>query len=496
MAKILGQLERAQYENIVGSPSTALAVGRFWVDTTVPTAGVPKFYNGSAIFSMGLYGSSTNASSGAGAITINWGLGTVQILTLTGNAVITHQNMPTTGQPCNLIILQAASIPLFQVLFTSDNYWQKEIVPQLLPQNGARKFVFLSVAAFLPAITTLGAFVSPGIVAVTAMGQAALSYDGNWIAFSNATTALRCMSLNQGALGLNFGAPLTAVTAAGTISVIAWHPSGSYVAVGIGTTPFISVYPVSAGQLLSPVTTPASVPAAAVTGLAWSPSGDAICYATGTTPFLGGYPFTNGNFGTAYTAPGILPTAGHGVAFHPSGLLVAVGQDAAPGVAAYPFTSSAGFGTKSSGPSVVTFLATQNSTSICFSPDGNYLALAVTATPFVNIWPITSAGVFGTLVANPSTLPASQTFGVAFSALNDYFYCTTRTGSTVLYAYPWTGVFGTLGSNPTTLPPVTTLQGILAHPTSEFVGFFGSTTPFCGFYEAPRTVKNYLSSQY
>lgn len=49
MAKILGQLEKAQFENITGNPSTALAPGRVWADITTPAATLMKYYDGTAV---------------------------------------------------------------------------------------------------------------------------------------------------------------------------------------------------------------------------------------------------------------------------------------------------------------------------------------------------------------------------------------------------------------------------------------------------------------
>jgi hypothetical protein len=60
----LGQLEKAQFENIAGNPGTALAVGRVWCDITTPSAGIMKFYDGTATQQfMSTSGSFAGASS-------------------------------------------------------------------------------------------------------------------------------------------------------------------------------------------------------------------------------------------------------------------------------------------------------------------------------------------------------------------------------------------------------------------------------------------------
>jgi hypothetical protein len=175
-------------------------------------------------------------------------------------------------------------------------------------------------------------------------------------------------------------------------------------------------------------------------------------------------------------------------------LFVALGLDAAPGICAYAFTSAGGFGSKSAAPSPNTFLASQVPDAIGFSADGLYVAMSATVTPYIHVWPFSAGGAFGTVVSNPATLPASQVFGLAFSPYNDYLYMVTQTGSTVLYAYPWTGAFGTLGTNATTLPPTTNLFGCEVHPSGDHVAWYANTTPFMGAYAAPHVIKNVIAS--
>lgn len=499
MSKILGQLEKAQFENIVGNAATALAVGRFWADITTVTKAIPKFYNGTQVMQLAMANFNAIGNSGAGAINIDWSLGTTQTLTLTGNVVATHLNMPTNGQLCTLIVVQASAVPLFNIRFTTDNYWQKKVVPGLIPIGSSAKFEFISTAAFLAATTVLGNYVSADANAFSGFQHICFSPDGQTIYYTGGGGNLTSMTAGIGPLGgLQFGVPLSigTVSPTGNVRCVAVHPSGMYVAVGTDTTPFVQVFPVSFGNFAQALTAPVALPPAAVNAVAWSPAGDAIVWSSGTTPFIGGYKFTDGVFGAAYSNPGTAAAAAHSIKFHPGGLFVAAGLDAAPGICAYAFTSAGGFGTKSAAPAPATFLAVQGPDAVAFSPDGLTVGFVCTATPFVHAWPFSAAGAFGTVIANPGTLPAAAPLAMEWSYQNDYVYLAVASGATVIYAYPWTTLFGTLGTNATTLPPTASLNGLRAHPTGEFLAWFGATTPFLGSYLTPRTLKNFIARQY
>jgi hypothetical protein len=50
---------------------------------------------------------------------------------------------------------------------------------------------------------------------------------------------------------------------------------------------------------------------------------------------------------------------------------------------------------------------------VTFSPDGNNIAVAFEASPYIAVYPWSSG--FGTKYSNPSTLPTGDGFGIAFS---------------------------------------------------------------------------------
>jgi hypothetical protein len=92
----------------------------------------------------------------------------------------------------------------------------------------------------------------------------------------------------------------------------------------------------------------------------WSPSGNDIAIAHDTTPFVSVYPWSAG-FGTKYADPATLPTGdGRAVAWSPSGSDIAVGHLVSPYLSVYKWSS--GFQTKYTSPTEITTSVVNNIT--------------------------------------------------------------------------------------------------------------------------------------
>ena len=89
---------------------------------------------------------------------------------------------------------------------------------------------------------------------------------------------------------------------------------------------------------------------------------------------------------------------------------LAVAHSTSNYITAYPWTSGTGFGTKYSDPST---LPAGDGGGVAFSPDGADLAVAHSTSPYISVYPWSSG--FGTKYSDPSTLPTSNGYGVAFS---------------------------------------------------------------------------------
>ena len=129
---------------------------------------------------------------------------------------------------------------------------------------------------------------------------------------------------------------------------------------------------------------------------------------------------------------------------------IAVSFGQSPYIHIYPWSSATGFGTKISDPST---LPTGSGSKVAFTKNGNAVAIAHTDSPYVTAYPFSATG-FGTKYANPSTLPPQRGYDVAFSP-NQNYIAVAHQNSPYVTAYPWsTSGFGTKYANPSELPTV------------------------------------------
>lgn len=246
-------------------------------------------------------------------------------------------------------------------------------------------------------------------------------------------------------------APLSAVAG------IDISPDGTMLIAGSSSTPFVSYYPLSfVGTtnnnplgLRNYVTPTAAV--AAIVGVAFAPNRNMVFYASGTSPYIQGF-FLDRQTGisTAIANPGTLPAgAAQSIAISPNGLYVGVGHTTTPFLSVYPFTGAA-YGTKLANPAA---LPAAQVTSFAWSPTGDFIAAASRTTPFIQAWAFsgnTTGGTFGAAVSNPSPLPADGPVGqlgkgIAWRPQGDYIAMAMET-TPYLYVVPFnrtTAAFGT-----------------------------------------------------
>lgn len=168
------------------------------------------------------------------------------------------------------------------------------------------------------------------------------------------------------------------------------------------------------------------------------------------SPFVAAFQGGAGTFGSQYAAPSTTPAGtANGIAFSPDGNWVAMAVAASPFIEVYAWSKASGFGAKVSDPVTLPAGAAQD---VAWSPDGAYVGVAHTTTPFVSVYPF-SGGALGAKVSNPGTLPAANALGIAWSPDGAYVGIGHNT-TPFVSVYPWSAGFGSKVANPSSLPTV------------------------------------------
>ena len=90
---------------------------------------------------------------------------------------------------------------------------------------------------------------------------------------------------------------------------------------------------------------------------------------------------------------------------------IAVTYQQSPYISVYPWSSADGFGTKYSNPST---LPTGSGEGVAFSSDKTFIAIFHNNSPYISVYPWDSGSGFGTKYSNPGGISGDAT-GVAFS---------------------------------------------------------------------------------
>ena len=108
----------------------------------------------------------------------------------------------------------------------------------------------------------------------------------------------------------------------------------------------------------------------------------------------------------------------------------------------------------------------------------NVIALAHEGSRFISVYPWNSG--FGTIFANPATLPPSTGLDVAFTRSSDAV-AVSHVNSPFISVYPWNNGFGTKFTNPATLPPGNG-WGVAFTPSSNAIAVGTQDSPFITAY--------------
>lgn len=326
--------------------------------------------------------------------------------------------------------------------------------------------------------------------------------------------------------------------------VAKWSPNGEYLAVGTGTSPYITIYQ-RQGSSLNILPSPVTTPPGQVNDISWSPCGDILALACNASSNNGVMTYQRyGSIFVSISNPGIT-ASGHAfhLAFSPNGDFLAIEFNKfAPSATKFALWQFGG--APSSGAATITDVTTASTipavsslmgglswtpdslflagidvttdeidvyenvagiffgitppdvsayagdiTGLSYSPDGNFLAVSLSVSPFILIF-TSSGGVFAQL-PNPATLPPGATSEVSWSTNSEYLAVCDSSGTS-----PYITIYQV--TNPTSSPtftkiidPVSLPAGALVSadwtPTNQFLTVAGATTPYIQTY---KTISN------
>lgn len=329
--------------------------------------------------------------------------------------------------------------------------------------------------------------------------------------------------------------PGTLPPAAATVAK--WSPTGEFLAVGHGTTPFITIYQLL-GTTLTKLPNPLTLTPTAVRDLSWSACGDFLAVAYTRTvgnnttvsvyqrqgnsfPVLGANPGAvgpgtsssnvafspNSDFlastftvsgtpgvemwersaGTTFTDVTTASTIANikgAMAWSPDSALFLGIDTVAGGINAYSRADS--LFTSITSPVVTSYLT--DITGMAFSPDGKFLAVAVSVTPYILIFSVTGTGlsaVFAQL-SNPGTLPAGAANCVAWSANSQYLIVGHAT-TPFMTVYSVSGTTFTKQADPGVVPAAAVVSADWTQ-TKQFLAVASATSPYVQVYKTASTL--------
>lgn len=367
---------------------------------------------------------------------------------------------------------------------------------------GVHKWYY--AAGAVPAYATVpGAFGNPNSLLSTAGFGICYAPDGRTLYQGNATSPFLhfYQFFDDGPKVYTIGVDPTSVTAGpGQVNSVAVAPNGKFVFFASSTTPFIGMRAVdpNANPSLLSYSNPGTLPTAARICIDVHPAGSHVIVGGGTSPFMEAYPINNG-FGPKLSNPASLPSGQvNGVAFSPQGDFVAIAVNSSPFIEVYPFDYFTGFGTKVSAPSSLPTNASPalGGKVIAWRPQGDWIAMGMTGGNFIYLVPFDrSSGTFGTpaFLGPPFFLPTGNINGLAWSP-DGQFLAGASSASQFLFVWSFNASTGI------TLPavpfdggnPGVQVNDVAWHPSGELLSLSLNSSPFVMTYTVPRVAKNYM----
>lgn len=516
MAKILGQLETAQFENLAADPALA-PTGRVYMNITNPLSAIPKIYDGSLWRTLAWASSSAIPTQNSGkAVVVNWALGTTQTVVLTDNAVISFIN-PVEGQVHTLQIKQVQTLNVlttYMYVFDMPDQFvgrgeKGGYQPKPLSRGCERLHQWLYNLNAVPGYATCPATFSK--ISVNTSPAASINMcvspkDAfDWAFFCTQTTpfsnALRLFPDPIDAYSNPFGAQITAgIAAAATLLDAVYTPDGKYIFVSSGTTPFIQGYATINGSAGIAFANPATLPTGAGSGIDIHPTGNWVLIGHTTTPFMSCYPITDGAFGAKVADPAtLIGNQGRAPRWSPHGDFVAITSSVSPFLYVYPWvinaTTGAGtFGAKVADPSVLPTTAATSvfHNNLAWRPQGDFIAYAHGSTYY--IVPFNrSTGSFGTALASLPAIASGPPISVEWTPDGQYLILTVF-GGVFMYIFEFGSTLFPIAVTLDNAGSISTAGpvGFWMHPSGAWGYMVGANAFKLCYFVPPNKQRNYI----
>ena len=189
---------------------------------------------------------------------------------------------------------------------------------------------------------------------------------------------------------------------------VSWSPDGRFLACAHPTSPYITIYEVTAGPTFTKISDPATNPGSQAYGCAFSPDGAFLAVSTLNSPYITIYQISGTTFTKVANPATLPPSAGLGCAWSPDAQILTVAASGSPYIVNYERSGSSF--TKLPDPAS---LPAGQCNGVSWSSDGSRVTLAVNTTPYIATYNVT--GSTYTKLSNPATIPASALAGVAWT---------------------------------------------------------------------------------
>lgn len=515
--KVLGQLESAQLENL-SADQTPASNGQVYLNISVPSAPLPKIYLNSAWRTLSVsQATATIVQSSGKAVTVNWANGLNQQVNLTDNCLITFSN-PVEGGVHTLVVQQVAQLSTGNAPYVykfADAALDSARGPYqpsgiLISFGNERVHQWLYKAGIKPARSTAPSATVAGITpyvpgaAIFSLCVSPQQYTVIGSKVASPFTYYNYLKSNYpGTAGpLNAFGGVTAIAAPAAQSISQEiSPDGEVYAASCGTTPFVQSSYVGFAKDITQYPSATFVAPTALAGsssqVCWHPSSQFVAAACATTPFIYVFPHTRVAFGTKLADPGTLPPgAAFGCAFSPFGDYLAVQSNTTPFIRTYAFSVASGgtIGAPAANPGTLPAAGSPatNGKLIAWRPQGDYIAMAMSTTPFLYVVPFDRTnGTYGTPLAVTGTaIPAAAVVSLQWSPDGQYLFAAMGSGGVNLNIYDFSSQ--TIGAPITWTTVAVALNDIAVDPNGEVLYFSSSSSPFLGSVDLPTKARSYV----